>query len=156
MDDSTDHKPRRIIYPPIWLVIGLVTIFTLGKFFPIERFTSDTGFALGSAVIVVGLLLLVYAGGLFKQAETDLVPFKTVSALVTTGIYRYTRNPMYLGMALVLLGTSMTVGAYSGVLVAPLFMAIIEWRFIRPEEALLRHLFADEFDAYCERVRRWI
>jgi protein-S-isoprenylcysteine O-methyltransferase Ste14 len=85
-----------------------------------------------------------------------MIPFKEVSALVTTGVYRVTRNPMYLGMALVLFGTSITVGAYSALFVAPIFMAIIEFRFIRPEEVMLRELFGDVFDNYCKLVRRWL
>jgi protein-S-isoprenylcysteine O-methyltransferase Ste14 len=63
---------------------------------------------------------------------------------------------MYLGMTMVLFGTSITVGAYAGLFVAPIFMAIIEFRFIRPEEAMLRELFGEDFDAYCKLVRRWL
>lgn len=149
-------KPRRLIYPPIWLVIGLVTIFVLSEFLPMARFNSNFATGLGSFAILVGLVLLVHAGGMFKAAETDLIPFQNVTTLVTTGVYQVTRNPMYLGMALVLLGTSITVGAYAGLFVAPIFMAIIEYRFIRPEEVMLRELFGEEFDAYCKIVRRWL
>ena len=147
---------KRIIYPPVWLVLGLVAIFTLNEMSVGPRFTSLAGQWLGGGIILVGLALLVMAGGLFKQADTDLVPFKNVTALVTGGIYRYTRNPMYLGMALILLGTAITVGAVYTLLVPPLFMAIIEYRFIRPEEDMLRELFPEEFPDYCRRVRRWL
>jgi len=75
---------------------------------------------------------------------------------VTSGVYRYTRNPMYLGMALVLLGCAVTVGAASALVVPVLFMVIIELRFIRPEEHMLQGLFPQEYPAYCTRVRRWI
>jgi protein-S-isoprenylcysteine O-methyltransferase Ste14 len=63
---------------------------------------------------------------------------------------------MYLGMALVLLGCSVTVGASSALIVPPVFMVIIETRFIRPEEGMLRELFPDDFPAYCQQVRRWL
>jgi protein-S-isoprenylcysteine O-methyltransferase Ste14 len=79
-----------------------------------------------------------------------------VSALVTDGIYRYTRNPMYLGMLAVLLGCAVTVGATVALLIPPIFAVIIELRFIRPEEAMLRGIFPEDYPAYCERVRRWI
>jgi len=150
------NKPRRIIYPPIWLVIGLVTIFVLSEFAPLARFDSGLATGLGRFAILIGLVLLVHAAGMFRAAETDLVPFKNVTALVTTGGYRVTRNPMYLGMAMVLFGTSLTVGAFAGLFVTPVFMVIIEIRYIRPEEAMLRELFGDDFDAYCRLVRRWI
>jgi protein-S-isoprenylcysteine O-methyltransferase Ste14 len=147
---------KRIIYPPIWLVFGLITIFALNELMPGVRFTSTWGQVVGGLIIFVGLVLLLLAGGLFKQAGTDLVPFKNVSALVTTGIYRYTRNPMYLGMAAILLGCAITVGAALSLLVAPVFMVIIELRFIRPEEEMLRGLFPEDFPPYCTRVRRWL
>lgn len=147
---------KRIIYPPIWLVLGLISIFALNELMPGVRFTSTWGQIVGGLIIFVGLVLLLLAGGLFKQAGTDLIPFKNVSALVTTGIYRYTRNPMYLGMAAILLGCGLTVGAALSLLVTPVFMVIIELRFIRPEEEMLRGLFPDDFPPYCARVRRWL
>lgn len=150
------NKPKRIFYPPVWLVTGLVTIFALSEYLPLANFSGGLPTALGSFTILIGLILLVHAGGMFKAADTAMIPFKEVSALVTTGVYRVTRNPMYLGMALVLFGTSITVGAYSALFVAPIFMAIIELRFIRPEEVMLRELFGDAFDNYCKLVRRWL
>ena len=149
-------KPKRFFYPPVWLVIGLITIFVLDQYLPLARFTSSFAMGLGSFAILIGLLMLVHAGGMFKAAETDLIPFKEVTALVTTGIYRVTRNPMYLGMALILLGTACTTGIFSGLFVVPVFMAIIEVRYIRPEEAMLRELFGQAFEDYCKLVRRWI
>ena len=147
---------KRIIYPPIWLVLGLIVVFALNELYPGPRFTSAVGQVVGGVCIFIGLLLLVVAGGLFKQAGTDLVPFRNVSSLVTGGIYRYTRNPMYLGMVAVLLGCAITVGSSLALAVPVVFMVIIEVRFIRPEEAMLRGLFPEEFPAYCDRVRRWI
>ena len=147
---------KRVIYPPMWLAFGIVTIFVLNEFYPGARYTSVAGQVIGAGFILIGLVLLVIAGGSFRKAGTDMIPFKTVSALVTTGVYRFTRNPMYLGMALVLLGCSVTVGASSALIVPPVFMVIIETRFIRPEEGMLRELFPDDFPAYCRQVRRWL
>jgi len=147
---------KRIIYPPIWLVFGLVAIFSLNEFIPVARYTSEGAQVFGSVIILLGLVLLLLAGGLFKRAGTDMIPFKNVSALVTSGIYRYTRNPMYLGMAAILLGCAITVGAVAALAIPPLFMAIIELRFIRPEEGMLREIFPEDFPAYCAEVRRWL
>jgi protein-S-isoprenylcysteine O-methyltransferase Ste14 len=149
-------KVKRIIYPPMWLAFGIILQFVLNEYFPGLRFTTVAGQVIGGVILVIGLALLVTAGGLFKQADTDLIPFKDVSALVTTGVYRFTRNPMYLGMALVLLACAVTVGAATAFIVPPVFMAIIHFRFILPEEDMLRELFPDEFPAYCQKVRRWI
>ena len=124
---------KRVIYPPMWLLIGIIAAFVLNEYFPGPRFTSLEGQLAGGALIVIGLGLLV-----------------------VTGVYRYSRNPMYLGMASVLLGLAITVGATTALLVPPVFMAIIEFRYIRPEEEMLRGVFPEEFPAYCQRVRRWL
>ena len=147
---------KRIISPPIWLLFGLIAIFACNEYFPGPRFTSLTWQIVGGAVIVIGLVLLVTANGLFTRAGTGVIPFRNVSALVTGGIYRYTRNPMYLGMLAVLSGCAVTVGAATALLVPPLFAVIIEVRFIRPEENMLRGMFPQDYPAYCERVRRWL
>ena len=147
---------QRFIFPPVWLLFGLVAVFSCSEFYPGPRFTSLAAQAVGSAIIVVGLLLLISANGLFTKAGTEVIPFREVKTLVTSGVYRYSRNPMYLGMVLVLLGCAVTVGATTALLVPPLFMIIIEWRFIRPEEAMLRERFPESYAAYCARVRRWL
>lgn len=147
---------KRIIYPPIWLLLGLILIFVCNEYFPGPRFTSLAGQLSGGVLIIIGLLLLVSANGLFFRAGTDAIPFRNVTTLVTEGIYRYTRNPMYVGMAAVLLGCAITVGATTTLPIPVLFAVIVEWRFIRPEEAMLRELFPEHYPAYCEQVRRWI
>ena len=147
---------KRVIYPPIWLVFGLIAIFACNEYFPGPRFTSLGWQLFGGVLIMLGLGLLVMANGLFTRAGTGVIPFRNVSALVTDGIYRYTRNPMYLGMVAVLLGCALTVGATFALLVPPVFAAIVAGRFILPEEAMLRDIFPEDYPAYCERVRRWL
>ena len=147
---------QRFIYPPIWLLFGLVAVFSCSEFYPGPRFTSLIAQLVGSAIIVLGLFLLISANGLFTRAGIDVVPFRKVTTLMTSGVYRYSRNPMYLGMALVLLGCATTVGSTTALLVPPVFMVIIEWRFIRPEEEMLRERFPETYPAYCARVRRWL
>lgn len=147
---------KRVIYPPVWLLLGLIAIFALNEMYPLVRFTSLAGQVVGGVIIVLGLLLLVSANGLFVRAGTGVIPFRDVSALVTGGVFRYTRNPMYLGMALVLLGCAVTVGAVSALPVPLVFALVVQARFILPEEEMLRRLFPVEYPAYCGRVRRWL
>jgi protein-S-isoprenylcysteine O-methyltransferase Ste14 len=147
---------KRTIYPPIWLAIGLVVIFFLNEYYPGPRFTGLPAQIVGGVLIVIGLLLLVGANGLFTRAGTDVIPFRNVTAMVTTGVYRLTRNPMYLGMVSVLLGCAITVGATAALFVPAIFAVIIDVRFIRAEESMLRELFPDEYPGYCKRVRRWL
>ena len=147
---------QRVIYPPVWLLLGLIAIFALNELYPLSRFTGLPAQLVGGAIIVVGLVLLVVANGLFVRAGTDIIPFRNVSTLVTGGVYRYTRNPMYLGMVAVLLGCAITVGAASALLVPLVFAVIIQARFIVPEEQMLRSAFPEQYPAYCQRVRRWM
>jgi protein-S-isoprenylcysteine O-methyltransferase Ste14 len=147
---------KRVIYPPVWLLLGLVAIFVLKEYYPVYRYTSLPAQVAGGAIIVAGLLLLVTANGLFVRAGTDVIPFRNVTSLITGGVYRYTRNPMYLGMAAVLLGCAITVGAVSALPVPVVFAIVVEVRFIRAEEQMLRDLFPQEYPAYCRRVRRWL
>lgn len=150
------EKVRRRIYPPVWLLLGIIALFCLNEFYPGFRFTSVVSQAIGGVIILAGLALLVIANGLFTQAGTNVIPFREATALVTTGIYRLTRNPMYLGMFCVLLGCAITVGAATALAVPVIFAAIIQSRFILPEEAMLREVFGSEYTDYCARVRRWL
>ena len=147
---------KRVIYPPVWLVLGLVSEFALSEWLPAPRFASPLSQLTGGTLIVAGLLLLVVAGGLFRRAGTGLIPFRDVSVLVTNGVYRFTRNPMYLGMTLILLGCAAAMGSTLALGVPVVFAAIVELRFIRPEEAMLRERFPGRYREYCRRVRRWI
>lgn len=150
------ERVRRRIYPPVWLLIGIITVFSLNEFYPGVRFTSFAGQAIGGVIIVIGLALLVIANGLFTQAGTNVIPFREATTLVTTGIYRLTRNPMYLGMLAVLFGCAITVGAATALAVPVIFAVIIQSRFILAEEAMLRATFGAEYEDYCARVRRWL
>ena len=96
------------------------------------------------------------SAGAFKRAGTPVVPFETSTALVIRGWYRVTRNPMYLGLALVLAGVGVLQGSVGALLPLPVFIAILHFRFILGEERLLEELFGEEFRAYRLRVRRWI
>ena len=77
---------KRVIYPPVWLLLGLIAIFILKEYFPIYRYTSLLAQVAGGVIILAGLLLLVTANGLFVRAGTDVIPFRKLSSLVTTGV----------------------------------------------------------------------
>ncbi len=149
-------SPKRKIYPPVWLALCLLTMIAIDHFVTPHGQSPMALRYLGFAIILLGLGLAAWAGGDFRKAGTDMVPFKNVTALVTDGIYRYTRNPMYLGMALLLLGTALLLGSLLSIIVVPFFMTIIQTRFIQPEEHMLRELFGDDYTDYCARVRRWL
>ena len=110
----------------------------------------------GVALALAGLLLIGTALGLFRRVGTRPEPWEASSALVTGGIYRFTRNPMYLGMALAAAGVAVFFESLvAAVLLAGVIVVIDRWVVAR-EEAYLVRRFGDEFDAYRKRVRRWI
>lgn len=94
----------------------------------------------------------------FQHARTTVNPITPAAstALVASGIYRVTRNPMYLGFALLLLALAMYLGKLSGLLLVPLFMAYLQHFQIRPEERALQAKFGVLFVTYCRQVRRWL
>lgn len=111
---------------------------------------------MGFFVAAVGIITILLAANLFQKANTPLKPFKKPEKLVTTGIYRFTRNPMYLGMVIILTGLGIFLGSLSAFLVIPLFIWAIHTNFILHEEQLLLNTFGKDYADYLSRVRRWI
>ncbi len=146
----------RVPPPLVGLIIGMLAWLASRA---IGATTVVFSVRLTAAVFFVVLGFVVSFAGVrgVRRANTTLNPLKpeTASALVTSGIYRYTRNPMYLGMAIWLLAWSAWLGTPIGLLAAPLFMVYMNRFQIGPEERALRTLFGAEFTAYEARVRRW-
>ncbi len=105
----------------------------------------------GAAVMVLGVVE-------FRRAGTTVDPTRPEGAsdVVIGGVYRYTRNPMYLGMAALLLAWAVWLGALVGLVWVPLFVAYMNRFQIEPEERMLRKKFGARFEAYVEQVRRWL
>ena len=113
---------------------------------------------IGSIVAAAGIIAAVAGGMTFARAKTTVNPTKpeTSSSLVSWGVYRVTRNPMYLGLLLVLTGWSIHLSNPLPFLFLPVFVLYINRFQIAPEERALSSLFGGEFTAYRSRVRRWI
>jgi protein-S-isoprenylcysteine O-methyltransferase Ste14 len=94
----------------------------------------------------------------FWRARTTINPHRPESAttLVTSGVYAWTRNPMYLGLSVLLLGLAINLGTLTPLAFAPLFIPFIRYVQIRPEELALRARFGQDYDRYCQRVNRWL
>jgi protein-S-isoprenylcysteine O-methyltransferase Ste14 len=90
------------------------------------------------------------------RAKTTIIPRHDASQLVTGGVFSLSRNPIYLGDALVLAGFALYWGAWPSLVLVPVFMWLISWRFIEGEEAKLRHAFGQAFHAYEKETRRWL
>jgi protein-S-isoprenylcysteine O-methyltransferase Ste14 len=113
---------------------------------------------LSYAFFIAGITALFLALRLFKKKETTVNPIKieTASSLVTSGIFNYSRNPMYLGMALILIGLSLKFNLIGGFVFTAFFMLFITYFQIRPEEKAMHEIFGEEFLNYKENVRMWL
>lgn len=149
-------RPKRIVIPPVWFLLGLIAVFLFDRYYPVASFASSLVSAAGAVLAHLGLLSVISSARLFSKTDTGIVPFSEATTLVTSGAFRYSRNPMYLGMALVLFGAACMLGSVSGLIVTPLFMLIIQMRFIRDEERMMREVFGEEYGRYCAGVRRWL
>ena len=107
-------------------------------------------------VLAAGLIIGLLAAGLFRRAGTDVKPWRSSTALVTDGPYRWTRNPMYLGMCLVYVGLAIAADSLAALLLLIPVLIIIQTQVIAREERYLEGKFGDEFRAYTARVRRWL
>jgi protein-S-isoprenylcysteine O-methyltransferase Ste14 len=110
----------------------------------------------GIVLAALALGLIVWSALLFRRAGTNIRPYLPSTQLVLSGPYRFTRNPMYLGMAGMLLGAAIYAGSLTPFIVIPAFMALIQERFILPEEEKLEAAFGAQYLAYKARVRRWL
>jgi len=144
---------RGLDYPPIWLLGFVALAYGQSVLVPLP---SGFGYWPGTVLAVLGVALMALALPHFLRARTTFVPHRAPSALITGGLYRLSRNPIYLGDVLVLVGLICRWGAWPSLVLVPLFMAVITRRFILPEEARLRAAFGAEFDDFAARVRRWI
>ena len=150
-------EQKRKIVPPVYLLLTLAAMAGFNYLLPVAQFTYDpyTTYA-GIAFIALGVSITVVAAGAFWKAGTPVVPFEKSTALVTGGLFRYSRNPMYLGMIVLLLGAGMIFGSVGSLFPIPLFAWIITTNFIRGEENFLQEIFGDEYLKYQSKVRRWL
>ena len=147
--------PRKII-PPAYLLTSLLLMFVLDRYFPVKNIVTSTFNYSGIFIGLCGITLTANGALSFKRAGTAIKPFETSTILVTDKLYRFTRNPMYLGMVLILIGMAIYLGSLTPYLVVPVFFLIMQECFIKHEEPFLENIFGEEYLDYKTRVRRWI
>lgn len=123
---------------------------------PIARWLAWPWRAFGTVPVAAGLLLGLAAGRHFTRHDTTIVPFEQSSELITGGPYRYSRNPIYMSMTLLLVGICIFLGSLSPAVVAPLFVWWIATRFVAKEERHLEAQFGPAYVAYKAKIRRWL
>ena len=146
--------------PPLIFALAALIVGLLWKFAPALQWDVPSALAniLGSVFVIGGLFYIIAALGLFKKKETTILPFtpEETTALVTDGVYSVTRNPMYLGMALVVMGLVIITRQPLGILALLAACAYLTVFQIKPEERALQRIFGQDYVDYKTRVRRWI
>src|SRR5215210_8080410 len=142
--------------PPLIFVAGLVVGFALEALLPGVDLPALIEWGLGGLLVIAGLGLLLWFNTLFSRKGTAVEPWKPTTAIVTTGPYRFTRNPAYLGMALTYVGIALLSSALWVLLPLPVVLAVIDRGVIAREERYLERKFGEEYLSYRRGVRRWI
>jgi len=143
--------------PPLWGVLFGLGMWGLVDVLPLLSFDFNYRLALCLFIGAIGLSIDLYSLLLFIRAKTTVNPLTpSASELVTIGMYRISRNPMYLGMLLVLCAWSLYLATLSAVILVPFFVLVLNKLQIEPEEQALTTIFPEQYPQYCLRVRRWI
>lgn len=144
------------INPPFFILLSLLLMLILKWIIPEASLVFSFWNLLGLLPLGLGIAINILADRKFHARQTTIKPEELPSCLITDGFFRYSRNPMYLGMILVLLGFSILLNSWVSFLVLPGFTALIHYRFIYHEEESLKEQFGEDWLAYQQKVPRWL
>ena len=144
------------VLPPAWFFVSIILMVGLHLGLPIKQLFLPPITYGGIGLILMGIVIVLVCDYLFRQKNTTIKPFQESSYLVREGLFSYSRNPIYLGMIIVLIGVWIVLGSLSPLLVIPIFTGLIQEVFIKPEEKMLEEKFGEEYRKYQAKVRRWV
>ena len=144
------------IFPPTYLLIALIAMLILHFIWPLSPILFPPWQLLGIIPLGVGVMINVITANTFQTQNTTIKPFEESTALVTGGLYQVSRNPMYLGMVLILAGVAILLGSLTPFGVIPVVIILLNRNFIRFEEQSLAQTFGPLWVEYRQRVRRWV
>jgi len=147
-----DHADVKF-HPPILLLIHLALVAVLTKIFPLAVGVIPAW--IGYPIVLFGSVIGVFGIRQLGKANTTVDPHGSVSTIVTDGPYRFSRNPIYIGLASILIGIPLIFESLWGAILLPLFILSLNYYVIRPEEVYLEKKFGDEYTSFKSRVRRW-
>jgi len=153
--NNLDHADVRIP-PPLIYVAGFVLGLALERFLPVLVLPKIPSRVAAVLCIALGVTIAVWSVGLFHRERTSFVPIKPTTTLVIYGPYRFTRNPMYLGLVCLYAGLALWLGVFWALILLPAVMALIQRYVIIREEQYLERKFGGAYLKYKADVRRWI
>lgn len=147
---------RKSVLPPTYLLLAIVAMVALHFLLPVRHVIGLPWNLLGAVPVAAGLAMNLVADRAFKKHETTVKPFEESAVLITGGVFRISRHPMYLGFVLILVGIAVLMGSLTPYAVIVVFAVLMEVVFIRVEERMLERKFGEAWLAYKAKVRRWI
>jgi protein-S-isoprenylcysteine O-methyltransferase Ste14 len=144
------------IMPPTLLLIAMIAMLALHFLMPLAWIIPPFWNLTGLILIALGLILNLNADKAFHQVQTTVKPFEESSSLVTNGVFRLSRNPMYLGFVLILFGIAVLLRTLSPYLVIFAFVVILDKIYVRFEERMLAEKFGISWRNYQSVTRRWL
>ena len=142
--------------PPTYFTISIITMLILHFCIPVQYLLHYPYTLFGILFLIAGAILNLWSDQLFKKHKTTVKPFENSTVLITHGPFRFSRNPMYLGMIFILTGLFLLLGSLSTMLVIPIFIFGIQHNFIIAEENALSKTFGQKFHNYKRQTRRWM
>ena len=144
------------VLPPTYFMSSIFLVAIIHFIFPITKLIFFPWNLLGLPLLAIGGILNLLPDRDFNRFNTTVKPFEYSSKLITSGTFRLSRNPMYLGMGIFLTGESMLFGSLGPFIIPIVFVVLMHFIFIIPEEKMLLEKFHEEYKAYTNKVRRWI
>lgn len=144
------------VLPPVLFVVPFIALWLLDRLVPLTIPGGSGRTWAGVVLVALGVGLGAWGVLAFRLHHTTVIPHGIVSALVTNGPYRITRNPMYVGLALVYLGVSLVVATWWPIFALPFIIVAMYRLVIRHEEAYLGRTFGVDYTAYRHGARRWL
>ena len=150
-----EDRPGVPIAPPLLFVLPIIASLALEWFFPTSFAQGPIRWIFGALIFLAGIVLAVSGFVTQKRAGTDPIPFNPSTRIVAHGLYRFTRNPMYVGFALTTFGLAILVDSTWMLLAIPIGLVLIDQIVVVREERYLERKFGEEYLNYKRRVRRW-
>ena len=146
------------ILPIVYVIIFAALMLVIGYATNTINFTFRNQGPIAGLIFISGISIVLIGGYQFRKTSTTVNPLnpEESSKLVTTGIYRFSRNPMYIGFFLFLVAWDVILGSIPSLIMLPVFVLLINEVQIKPEEAILKEKFGTEYEMYLKNVRRWI
>jgi protein-S-isoprenylcysteine O-methyltransferase Ste14 len=138
------------------MLLCLLGMIVLHRIFPLRMISSWVILGFGIALMIIGLGIAFEAEGQFRRSGTTVDHLGMPAKLVTNGWFKYSRNPMYLSFALILIGVWLSLGSVSSLLGLLLYLFLTQQWYIRPEEKRLVEKFGRAYESYIKKTRRWL